>query len=93
LFDWARLARVGIGIWPSAKTAPGGFAIDPAESLGNLSSIGYCANAASQMPALVAFQRRFRQSCCDGRLDAETAARLSEVRKAFVRSRAATAGK
>jgi N-acetylmuramoyl-L-alanine amidase len=92
LFDWARLARAGVGIWPPAKTAPRGFAINPAESLGNLSSIGYCANAASQMPALVAFQRRFRQSCCDGRLDAETGARLSEVREAFVRSRVSAGG-
>ena len=91
LFDWARLARAGIGIWPPAKTAQRGFAIDPAESLRDLSSIGYCANAASQTPALVAFQRRFRQSCCDGLLDAETAARLSGVREAFSRSRAATA--
>ena len=90
LFDWARLARAGIGIWPPAKIAPRGFAIDPAESLGNLSSIGYCANAASQMPALVAFQRRFRQSCCDGTLDTETAVRLSEVREAFAASRASS---
>ena len=88
LFDWARLARAGIGIWPPSKPAPRGFTIDPAESLGHLSSIGYCANLESQTPALVAFQRRFRQSCCDGRLDAETATRLSEVREAFVRSRA-----
>ena len=92
LFDWARLARAGIGIWPPAKPAPRGVAIDPAESLGNLSSIGYCANAESQTPTLVAFQRRFRQSCCDGRLDAETAARLSEVGKAFARSRASAGG-
>jgi N-acetylmuramoyl-L-alanine amidase len=92
LFDWARLARAGIGIWPPAKPAPRGFAINPAESLGDLLSIGYCANAESQTPALAAFQHRFRQSCCDGRLDAETAARLSEVREAFARSRAATAG-
>jgi N-acetylmuramoyl-L-alanine amidase len=93
LFDWARLARGGIGIWPPAKPAPRGFAVDPAEPLGNLSSIGYCASGVSQTPALVAFQRRFRQECCDGRLDAETAARLSEVKEAFARSRAATAGK
>ena len=64
-----------------------GFEINPAESLGNLSSIGYCAKADLQTPALAAFQRRFRQRCCDGRLDAETAVRLSEVREAFARSR------
>jgi N-acetylmuramoyl-L-alanine amidase len=89
LFDWARLARAGIGIWPPAKTVPRGFAIDPAEPLRELSSIGYCADQESQAPALVAFQRRFRQSCCNGRIDAETAARLSEVREAFAKSRAA----
>jgi N-acetylmuramoyl-L-alanine amidase len=92
LFDWARLARAGIGIWPPAMPAPRGLAIDPAASLGDLSSIGYCANAQSPTPALVAFQRRFRQDCCDGRLDTETAARLSEVRDAFARSRAAAGG-
>jgi N-acetylmuramoyl-L-alanine amidase len=92
LFDWAGLANAGIGIWPPAKPAPRGLAIDPAESLGKLSSIGYCANAESQTPALVAFQRRFRQSRCDGRLDAETAARLSEVMEAFARSRASAGG-
>jgi N-acetylmuramoyl-L-alanine amidase len=88
LFDWARLARAGIGIWPPAMPASRGFAINPAESLGDLSSIGYRVTAESQTPALVAFQRRFRQSCCDGRLDDETAVRLSEVSDAFARSRA-----
>jgi N-acetylmuramoyl-L-alanine amidase len=92
LFDWARLARAGIGIWPPARPVSRGFAVNPAESLRDLSYIGYCA-AESQKPALAAFQRRFRQSCCDGGLDAETAARLSEVSEAFARSRAATAGK
>jgi len=92
LFDWARLARAGIGIWPPANPPSPGLAIDPARSLGDLALIGYCAGGESRAPALVAFQRRFRQSCCDGRLDAETAARISEVRDAFARSRAATGG-
>lgn len=87
LFDWARLARAGIGIWPPAKPGSRGFPINPAESLRDLSSIGYCANAQSQRPVLAAFQRRFRQSCCDGILDFETAVRLSAVRQAFARSR------
>jgi len=87
-FDWARLARIGIGIWPEAFTAPRGLVVDLARSLDYLAAIGYCVSAGSGRPALVAFQRRFRQKCCDGRLDAETAARLSEVRDAFARSRA-----
>jgi N-acetylmuramoyl-L-alanine amidase len=92
LFDWARLARAGIGIWPPARPVPRSVAINPAESLGDLSSIGYCANAESQTAALIAFQRRFRQRCCDGRLDTETAARLSQVREAFAQSRTAAGG-
>jgi N-acetylmuramoyl-L-alanine amidase len=88
-FDWARLARSGIGIWPEAFPPPPGLVINPAHSFDDLASIGYCVSAGSEGPALVAFQRRFRQQCCDGRLDAETAVRLSEVREAFVQSRAA----
>jgi N-acetylmuramoyl-L-alanine amidase len=89
LFDWARLARTGIGIWPPAQPVSWGLSVNPAKSLNDLSSIGYCAIAESQTPALIAFQRRFRQECCDGRLDASTAVRLSEVGDAFARSRAA----
>ena len=92
LFDWARLARAGIGIWPPANPAPRGLAINSAASLDDLSSIGYCVTAESQTPVLVAFQRRFRQSCCDGRLDVETVVRLSEVRDAFAPSRTAAGG-
>ncbi|MBV9374885.1 MAG: N-acetylmuramoyl-L-alanine amidase [Alphaproteobacteria bacterium] len=92
LFDWARLARAEIGIWPPAAAPNRDFITDSTEILAGLASIGYCANAESRTAALVAFQRRFRQRCCDGVFDHETAARLSEVSAAFVRSRAATAG-
>ena len=90
LFDWPRLARAGIGIWPPAHP-PSGTPIDSAQSLADLRAIGYCATTTSQTAALVAFQRRFRPACCDGVLDRETAARLSEVRTAFARARAAYA--
>ena len=92
LFDWARLARAGIGIWPRPKPPQQDFIINPAAALADLVAIGYCASAQSRTAALAAFQRRFRQSCCDGWLDAETAARLSDVRDVFARSRAATGG-
>ena len=89
LFDWPRLARSGIGIWPDPFPPPPGLVVNPAQSLDDLASIGYCVSAGSERPALVAFQRRFRQKRCDGELDAETATRLSEVSNAFARSRAA----
>jgi N-acetylmuramoyl-L-alanine amidase len=87
LFDWPRLARAGIGIWPGAKSSDPAREIDPAQALADLAAIGYCATERSLRPAVTAFQRRFRQSRCDGRLDPETAARLSEVRAAFDRAR------
>lgn len=90
LFDWPRLAAAGIGIWPPAKPPAPEFAIDGARWLVDLTAIGYCAAAGSYEAALVAFQRRFRQSSCDGRLDLETAWRLAEVRAAFARSRGAS---
>ena len=92
LFDWARLARAGIGIWPPAATPGRDLIIDPAGILAGLASIGYCANADSQTAALVAFQRRFRQHCCDGEFDRETAVRLSEVSAAFMRSKGSAGG-
>jgi N-acetylmuramoyl-L-alanine amidase len=92
LFDWPRLARAGIGIWPPASAAPIGSEIDHALCLAGLAAIGYCTGGGSEGSALVAFQRRFRPSCCDGRLDPETAARLTEVKAAFELSRAAVPG-
>lgn len=89
LFDWPRLARAGIGIWPAPNAYEPGREIDRAQSLDDLTAIGYCATEQSVGSALMAFQRRFRPSSCDGRFDAETAARLSEVRAAFDWARAA----
>src|SRR6202011_5305140 len=80
LFDWPRLAAAGIGIWPPAKPPAPEFAIDGAQSLVDLTAIGYCAAPGRCEAALVAFQRRFRPARCDGRLDRETASRLAEVR-------------
>jgi N-acetylmuramoyl-L-alanine amidase len=87
LFDWQRLARAGVGIWPPASPPQPRIVVDRAASLADLAAIGYCTTVPSQLPSLIAFQRHFRPSCCDGRLDAETATRLVEVREAFARSR------
>jgi N-acetylmuramoyl-L-alanine amidase len=89
-FDWPRLAHAGVGIWPPEKQFEPRGKTDDARSRAELAAIGYCTAKPLYIPALVAFQRRFRPSCCDGRLDAETAARLSEMRAAYERSRAAS---
>ena len=51
--------------------------------------IGYCVTSATESVALAAFQRRFRPERWDGLCDAETCARLRQVRAAFDEARAA----
>ena len=83
LFDWARLARAGIGIWPAASSRPPAASFDRARVIGDLRAIGYCTPPALEEPVIAAFQRRFRPARCDGQLDRETAARIAEVRAAY----------
>jgi N-acetylmuramoyl-L-alanine amidase len=88
LFDWPRLARAGIGLWPPSSPAlarqrgRGVGVIERAAALSDLARIGYEVVPGNETPPLTAFQRRFRPERWDGRLDAETAGRLAEVRQA-----------
>ncbi|HEV2098891.1 MAG TPA: N-acetylmuramoyl-L-alanine amidase [Stellaceae bacterium] len=85
LFDWPRLARAGIGIWPEPAYEPMAGLVDRNRALADLAQIGYC--SAQEQPAIAAFQRRFRPGRVDGLIDAETASRLDEVRTAFAGAR------
>ncbi len=89
LFDWPRLANGGVGIWPAPARREADAAVDQAQAAADLRAIGYCVRLGNEAAAIVAFQRRFRPACVDGVIDAETALRLTEVRAAFARSRAA----
>ena len=89
LFDWPRLAHGGVGIWPAPGRREADAAVDQAQATADLGAIGYCAGLGNEAPAIIAFQRRFRPTCVNGIIDAETALRLAEVRAAFARSRAA----
>lgn len=72
LFDWARLARAGIGLWPEAPSADDG----PAEPVvAMLAEYGYETKDAKR--AIEAFQRHFRPARVDGRADGETTGRLA----------------
>jgi len=75
LFDWPRLARAGIGLWPAASfpSAP-----TPDEAARLLAAIGYATDAAAEA-VLAAFQRHFRPAFCDGVLDDETGRRIAAV--------------
>ncbi|HYH17831.1 MAG TPA: N-acetylmuramoyl-L-alanine amidase [Azospirillum sp.] len=72
LFDWPRLARAGIGVWPEPAEADGG-PFDEGEVRALLARYGYDAGCPR---ALLAFQRHFQPDTLTGTADAETVRRL-----------------
>lgn len=97
LFDWARLARAGIGLWPTSapdaarRRGRGVGVVHRTAALSDLARIGYCVTNATQQIALAAFQRRFRPERWDGLLDGETSLRLRDMRMAVEAAQAAEA--
>ena len=97
LFDWPRLARAGIGLWPPAardaveRRGRGVGVVQHAAALADLARIGYCVAAATQQVSLAAFQRRYRPERWDGLIDGETCLRLRAVRMAVEAAQAAEA--
>ena len=63
LFDWQRLARIGIGLWPEPASAR------PEDVPMMLAAYGY---RADEEGAVAAFQRHYRPSRVDGIVDNET---------------------
>jgi N-acetylmuramoyl-L-alanine amidase len=87
LFDWPRLARAGIGLWPDLTTLP-----PPAAAIADvqrqLAQIGYDtplsgAEDAQTAQVIAAFQRHFRPTLCDGKADRETRQRIAAVAAAL----------
>jgi N-acetylmuramoyl-L-alanine amidase len=74
LFDWQLLAKAGLAV-AAPKGADPGWTDDT--SLAALNRYGY--DVTDPKAAIVAFQRRFRPSCFDGRIDAETRALLKAL--------------
>jgi N-acetylmuramoyl-L-alanine amidase len=97
LFDWPRLAKAGIGLWPTPAaelTRRRGTGVGPAQRMAGLSDlarIGYSVAAGTEQVAIAAFQRRFRPARWDGLLDGETLGRLLELRMAVEAAQAARA--
>ncbi len=87
LFDWPRLARAGIGLWPEPRGRVTTGGVDRAGAIKDLSKIGYCVAADAGTPVVAAFQRRFRPARVDGVIDGETAIRLGEVQASYALSR------
>jgi N-acetylmuramoyl-L-alanine amidase len=95
LFDWPRLARAGIGLWPrpdgdtARRRGQGVGVVHRTGALADLARIGYCVSRGAEPVALAAFQRRFRPERWDGLFDGETCVRLREVRMAVEAAQAA----
>jgi N-acetylmuramoyl-L-alanine amidase len=72
LFDWRRLAGVGIGLWPEAvaPATPVSASSDLETLSALLTEIGY--ETEDLGATVMAFQRRFRPARVDGVADAET---------------------
>ncbi len=74
LFDWARLAAAGIGLWPG-EAGPAAPA-EEVELARDLAAFGY-GYVDEDLPGVIAaFQRHFRPQAVTGRADAVTAGRL-----------------
>ena len=80
LFDWRRLARRGLALWPEVT----GGAPQAAEAPTLLEAIGYDRDA--PLPDIVrAFQRRFTQDSVTGSLDSPTLETIAAVAATSVR--------
>ncbi len=77
LFDWARLAAAGIGLWPG-EPAPGPVPDETGLKQG-LATFGYGYLDEDPGAVVAAFQRHFRPEDVTGNADAETAARLTAL--------------
>ena len=81
LFDWPRLARAGIGLWPD-KAKPRAAPIAEVQAL--LARFGYDVPHSGALDdatkaVVIAFQRHFRPSRPDGNPDPETVGRLDAL--------------
>ena len=84
LFDWARLAKAGIGLWPGDAQIVGGMAEDIPRLQADLARYGYDVPRTgvfdpATRAAVVAFQRHFRPLLVDGVADLGTVMRLTEL--------------
>ena len=78
LFDWARLAAAGIGLWPEQAVTVDETP-DEAALLRQLAAFGYDVEGVPSAQVIAAFQRHFRPERVDGRIDRQTAGRLTAL--------------
>ncbi len=75
LFNWQRLAKSGIGLWPDGAVSSAKETKEDVSAM--LSAFGY--ETVDLEATISAFQRHFRPELVDGTADAETIGRLSRL--------------
>jgi N-acetylmuramoyl-L-alanine amidase len=88
LFDWARLAAEGVGLWPQSGA---GAPRPAARLLADLARFGYSVAPSGRLDeatrtVITAFQRHFRPARVDGVPDRATLARLDGLLAALQRT-------
>jgi N-acetylmuramoyl-L-alanine amidase len=88
LFDWQRLARAGIGLWPDAAVSSAGVPRGIEEVQRLLAAIGYRVPRSGALDqatrqVIAAFQRHYRPSLCNGAPDRETCRRIAALTSAL----------
>lgn len=79
LFDWARLARAGLGVWADGAPQPAEPIAD-ADLIRHLAGFGYRLEQPGDLPGvLAAFQRHYRPRSVTGAADPETAGLVWEI--------------
>ena len=81
LFPWRRLAAKGLAYRPGEGEGVAEPDMERARAALSRFGYGFCEEARGLSPVLTAFQRRFRPSRCDGRLDRETMARIAAIER------------
>lgn len=81
LFPWHRLAAKGLAYWPGEGDGAAEPDVERARAALTRFGYGYCEDPGGLAAVLTAFQRRFRPSRCDGRLDGETMARIAALER------------
>jgi N-acetylmuramoyl-L-alanine amidase len=73
LFDWRWLAEQGVGLWPQPGATTG-------DVMSLLRAVGYQIDDRTELDAaIIAFQRHFCPSRCDGQIDSAFLAQLNGV--------------
>ena len=84
LFDWQRLARAGIGLWPSNQRCDAAITdplVDHEAFLNKLAAYGYAIQADNSAATITAFERHFRPWKLSGAADAENQQRIDWLLK------------